>query len=303
MEACGVFWPEAHRDPEKMATLAAQAWEQIGIEGVGVPFCQSVEAEALGCEIHYGDRTQIPSIALSFPGYKTLDEIPVPEDLSEAGRIPAVLEALKILERDYGSEVPILGRMVGPFSAVACLGEMNHVLLTIVQDPARIEEFCEAASGILTAYGNLLLDHGADVVVIEEMIASGDILGRDLFARFSQPYLRKIIQGIRGPTILHICGRGDEMIEGMSQTGATALSIDHKTDGRLAVEKTRGKAAVLGNINAPMTLGMGTPEEVRRETREAVEAGIDLIAPGCMISPITKTENLRAMVEAVKRGK
>lgn len=301
MERAGVYWPEAHKDAELMARLAGQAWGAIGIEGVGVPFCQSVEAEALGCPINYGNRTQIPAISLSFKGYASLGEVRVPKDLATAGRVPVVLKALKLLRERY-PEVPVMGRIVGPFSAVACLGEMNRVMMAIVENPGLVKDFTKAATGILTEYGKAMYEAGADAVVIEDMIASGDILGRDLFTEFAQPYLKELIGGLhtKGPVILHLCGHGDEMIEAMVATEADGLSVDHKTDARGAVAKAKGKAAIIGNLNAPMTLGMGTPEEVRREAVAALEAGVGMVAPGCMISPITKDANLRAMVEAVK---
>ena len=42
MDASGVYWPEAHIDPTKMADMAQASWEQRCFENVGVPFCMTV---------------------------------------------------------------------------------------------------------------------------------------------------------------------------------------------------------------------------------------------------------------------
>ena len=39
MKACGASWPEAHSDPEKMATLACAQADYFGLESVRAGFC------------------------------------------------------------------------------------------------------------------------------------------------------------------------------------------------------------------------------------------------------------------------
>ena len=51
MEQSNCLWPEAHVDPEKMAGLAFSLYEAGGFENYGVPFCMTVEAEAMGARV------------------------------------------------------------------------------------------------------------------------------------------------------------------------------------------------------------------------------------------------------------
>jgi [methyl-Co(III) methanol-specific corrinoid protein]:coenzyme M methyltransferase len=46
----------------------------------------------------------------------------------------------------------------------------------------------------------------------------------------------------------------------------------------------------------------GTPDDVYKQVRYAVEAGIDIIAPECAIPLSTPMENLKAIVEAAHQG-
>ncbi len=66
--------------------------------------------------------------------------------------------------------------------------------------------------------------------------------------------------------------------------------------------------ALVGNVSTKKTLPFGKPEDVRAEALKALEAGVDILAPGCGIPPITPIQNIVALVEAArefaeKRGK
>lgn len=300
MDSLGVFWPEAHRDPIKMAQLAAAAWEQTSLEGAGVPFCQTVEAEIFGCEIKWGKKkTDIPQAP--FKCYKSPDGVKVPENILEKGRIPTVLRALEILEERYGDEIPIFGHVIGPFSLAAHLAGMEKIMVTIFKNPEVVNEFTNLGIDIIAEYGNAMFDHGADVVVIENMFASVDIMGPRGYAQVAAPYDKYLVNKLKGPTILHVCGNGTLIIEDMIRTGATCISIDSRTDAKKSVIAAKRKAAILGNVDTLKTLAYGTPEGVKTDTLRALEAGIDIIAPGCAVSPLTPNRNLKAMVETAKQ--
>jgi len=299
MQSLGIYFPDAYSDAHKMAALASAAWEQVGLEGIGVPFCQTVEAEVFGLEVKWGRRkTDIPEAP--FKGYSTPEGVEVPENFLERGRIPVVLEAIEILKERYGNEVPILGHVIGAFSLAAHLANMEKILKMSIKNPTLVKEFTNLGLEAIAEYANAMLDRGADAIVIENMFASVDIMGVKGYVSFAQPFDRELIRKIKGPTILHICGDGTRIIEEMLATGASCLSIDSKTDAKQAVRASRGKAAIMGNIDTVYALAFGTPEEVVAETKRALEAGIDIIAPGCAISPLTPNRNLRAMVETVK---
>jgi [methyl-Co(III) methanol-specific corrinoid protein]:coenzyme M methyltransferase len=298
MDRLGIYWPQAHRDPEKMAKLAAAAWEQTGLEGVGVPFCQTVEAEILGCEIKWG-RKKIDIPQAPFKCYKSPDGVKVPENILEKGRIPTVLKALEMLEEKYGEEIPIFGHVIGPFSLAAHLAGMEKIMVAAFKNPDVVNEFTNLGIDVIAEYGNAMFDYGADVVVIENMFASVDIMGPLGYAQLAAPYDRYLINKLKGPTILHVCGNGTPIIEDMIKTGATGVSIDSRTDARRSVIAAKRKTAILGNVDTVRVLTYGTPEGVKTDTLRALEAGIDVIAPGCALSPLTPNRNIEAMVNTV----
>ncbi|MBI3921694.1 MAG: MtaA/CmuA family methyltransferase, partial [Armatimonadetes bacterium] len=62
MEQTGCFFPEAHLEAGKMATLAAAGHDLLGYDTVAPYFSVINEAAALGCAIDWGDATHMPTV-------------------------------------------------------------------------------------------------------------------------------------------------------------------------------------------------------------------------------------------------
>ena len=70
--ATGIFWPDAHKDPELMAKLAIAGYEIGGIECVKLPFHNIVEAEALGCKTRYPEQRHLHPVVVENPYFVTV---------------------------------------------------------------------------------------------------------------------------------------------------------------------------------------------------------------------------------------
>jgi len=64
------------------------------------------------------------------------------------------------------------------------------------------------------------------------------------------------------------------------------------------VRQADGAFRLMGNIST-VDLMLGQPADIERQVFENLEAGGDIISPGCAISPCCPNVNLRAMVDAV----
>ena len=51
MKKVDARWPESHWDPKKIARAAASTFELTGVPCCTVPFCLTLEGEALGCPL------------------------------------------------------------------------------------------------------------------------------------------------------------------------------------------------------------------------------------------------------------
>ena len=71
MDEANVSWPEAHLNARMMADLAEANYEKGCFENVGVPFCMTIEAEAMGAQVTMGSKIYEPHVT----GY-TMQESP-----------------------------------------------------------------------------------------------------------------------------------------------------------------------------------------------------------------------------------
>jgi [methyl-Co(III) methanol-specific corrinoid protein]:coenzyme M methyltransferase len=299
MEKQGSYWPEAHVKGEDMAQLALGAYTVLGFDAVRVPFCQTFEAEALGCKIKYRGREDIPNI--DHPNPYVLDDTPTyPDDFLQRGRIPELIKAVKILKEKVGDKAIVMGGIIGPFTIAASLLGNVPILKATMKAPEKIIPFLEVGERAGTTLALALVEAGADMIAIEDMGASPALISPDTYKRFEIHYQKKQAEQIPVPAILHICGNVDKIIGYMGESGVTSISLEPKASTLLARDKLGNKMVLIGGIDTTTTLFLKDVETVKRGCRESLEEGIDILAPGCAIAPGTPTENLRAMVEVAQ---
>lgn len=304
MDETGAAWPEAHQKAEAMATLAAGAHTILGFDAVRVPYCQTFESEALGSTVKYAGREGVPRIDQH--AYHLGDEPSYPEDFLERGRIPELIGAIRLLKERLGDEVLVMGNVVGPFSIVANLIGITEVLKASFKKPDSLVPYMEVAEKAGTALGRALVEAGADVLVIEDMMASIDVISPPIYEKLAQPWEKKQIESLpQVPTIMHICGKVNPIARLIAETGTTALSVEPSVDAPGLKEILGGfgrPIPLIGGVDAVVTLFSGTPEDVKADVKKALSEGYAMIAPGCSIPPSAPIENLRAMVEAAKEA-
>lgn len=303
MERLGVYWPEANYRAEPMARLAVGAFSILGFDAVRVPFCQTIEAEALGCTLKEGGREGLPSVAVH--PYKIGDPVTFPEDFLSRNRVPELIKAVKLLKEMVGDEVAVIGGIIGPFSIAASLVGVTELLMASFKKPDSIQPYLEAGERAGALLANALLEAGADVICIEDMMASLDMISPAIYRSVVAPWETKLISEIKGPTIIHICGKLDAVIKDVAMTGITALSVEPKVNAARAKEvlsEFDRYIPLIGGVDAVHTLFNGEPADVKKEVEGAIAAGYSMIAPGCSIPPATPLDNLLAMVEAAVAG-
>ena len=301
MEELNAFWPDAHREGEKMAALAAGGCNILGFDAVRVPFCQTHEVEALGATVKYAGKEGVPSVA-THP-YKIGEEPEFPADFLERGRIPQLLQAVRILKETVGDQVIIIGGIVGPYTIAANLVGITDMLKASFKKPDSIIPYLEVAEKAGTMLAQALVEAGADVICVEDMMASLDLVSPKIFRQLAAPYEKKQFSQISVPTIIHICGKLDAIMLDIAETGATAISVEAAVNVPAALEsfKAAGMSVpLIGGVDPVKTLFSGTADDVRMEVGKAVADGFAMISPGCSVAPATEMENLMAMLKEVK---
>lgn len=316
MKIFDAYWPEAHKDPKKMAKLGAALHELAGLECVEVPFELTLEAEALGLELEFFEgKIKWPSVKEYI--VKSLDDLKIPEkteQIRELGRVPVVCEALKILKERYGGKVPILANIDFPFQAIG--GYMvdtatwyRMVRATEKGETDEAKEFMKVLTPLFTEVGIAYLEAGADILTYREEASSLANIHPKTFRSIVMPYLKDSIARTKkyGRVILHCCGelwsKKVENVSGLVECDADAITVEEGTP----MEKTREIANRLkgpwypigGNLSAYEVLHKGPIDKIRDRVKRVIEDGCDMPMAGCDIWLETPTKHLKAFVNAV----
>jgi [methyl-Co(III) methanol-specific corrinoid protein]:coenzyme M methyltransferase len=299
MEKTGIFFPDAHLDPEKMADLAAGGYEILGFDTIMPEFSVQQEAEALGCVVDWGSPTMMPD-AKTHP-MKEVEDFQIPGNLLEKPSMKVVLLALEKLRRRYGSHVGILGKVMGPWTLSYHLAGVQDFLLWTLTDPDMVRRSLDRLKEVTILFARAQLQAGADAVVIADH-ATGDLVSPKTYQDFLLPVHREINERIGGPTILHLCGNCSDRLHLFVEAGFDAYHFEWQVDAKMAVQVVNRKMSLVGNISNKNVLFGGTPEDVYRQARCSIEAGVDILAPECAVPLQTPLENLKAIVVAAKEG-
>jgi len=298
MEITGAFLPDAHLDGEKMARLAAGAHEILGYDAIMPYFSVQAEAAALGCEVDWGDVENMP-VEHSHP-WSEPEQVRISEGFLAKPSTKAVLDALRILRHKYGHQVAIVGKVMGPWTLSYHTHGIQDFLMETITDPGKVRRFLDKLTEVSVLFGVAQIRAGADVICVADHI-TGDLVRASTYRDFLLPYHQEITQRIGCPTVLHICGYTLDRMGHICESGFDCFHFESKVDARDAVKQVDDRISLMGNVNNPDVLLNGTPDEVAKQTRYAIEAGARVVGPECAIPLRTPLENLKAVARAAGR--
>jgi [methyl-Co(III) methanol-specific corrinoid protein]:coenzyme M methyltransferase len=301
LEKYGIVFSRVHRDPELMARAAAGMYREFGFECAVVPFDLGVEAEALGATMNFYDGVE----GLLYPTMqekvvKDVNDLVVPSDLENKGRIPVVTGAIKALRKELGNEVAIGSYVLGPFTLAGQVKELDDLLEESFLEPEKTNRLLERLSEIIIKVFKIYQNAGADYFTLREMGATSDVLSPKSFKSLIKPHQARILSEMPRPTILHICGDTNDIVVDMAECGANAISVDQKNN----IDETRAKLGpeviILGNFDPVKVLHQGEPEDVGPAVLASLNGGASAVWPGCDIWPEVPRENMEALMQALK---
>ena len=298
MKKVDAGWPDSHWNAKKMARAAASTFELTGVPCCTVPFCLTLEGEALGAPLDKGTEITQPQIMEHLEiGF---DEFELPKDFMQRGRIPTVLEAISLLAKSQRDIQPVNMKVTGPFTIACAVFGAERVLLATIEEPDAVKRVLDKMAQVGIELSRAAIKAGVDTVTLSDPVASGDLLSGDQYAEFARPYEAKVFAALKDfPTSLHICGYTKDLMPHIASTGTMSFSFEEKVQVKEAVPILKGVRAI-GNVAPVRALLNGSPADVLREANQCFEDGIDLLSSGCAVPPLTKLENLRAMADSGK---
>lgn len=300
MEALQCFWPEAHVDAHKMARLTLGVNRLSGIENLGLPFCMTVEAEAMGAEVGLGGRESEPRVtAYAMNNLKDTDRLGS-IDVTR-GRAAIIVDAIRLL-KEQALDIPIIANLNGPISLATSLVDPLLYYRALHRDKASAHKLNRMAMGNALVFGDAMVEAGADVVCIADPSATGDLIGRGTFEEFALPYLNEMTDHYRDryrkPSIVHVCGNAQRLGDVLQRLSVDVISVDSVVSIRQLHNLVPDKVT-MGNIST-FLLERGEPGKLSKAGEQCLRQGVDVLAPACGISPKTPLKNIQAVAEAAR---
>jgi [methyl-Co(III) methanol-specific corrinoid protein]:coenzyme M methyltransferase len=301
MDAVGSSWPEAHVDSKKMAALTLGANRLAGIENIGLPFCMTVEAEAMGAEVDLGHRDCEPRVIRYVMDTVTDIDRLTSIDVTR-GRARVCVDAARIL-REQAGDVPIIASLTGPVSLATSLVDPLLYYRALRLNKEAAHNLNRIATQNALVFGDALVEAGADVICIADPSATGDLIGRAAFDEFVLPCINQMTEHFRSrygkPSIVHICGDAKRLGTVLRGLSAEAVSVDSVVGVRHLHRMVPGKVT-MGNISTHL-LERGEPAKLAKAAEQCLRHGVDILAPACGISPKTPMRNILAVAGAASQ--
>ena len=298
MDLVDAHFPNANRDPEKMARLAATSYTELGFDSVMPVFTIIQESVPLGCRIQWEGKDNWPTVRMDEPIWSEPEDIKIPADLLTHPDTHCVLEAIRLLKARFGDAVAIIGKTMGPWTLGYHGFGVEGFLLMSLDDPGKTKACLDRLKEVTIQFGLAQIEAGADALTLPDH-ATGDLVSGDYYDRFLRELHIEFVDQLPVPLILHICGRTVDRMDYIAQTGIAAFHFDSKNTPAESMEVINGRTALIGNINNPETLFSKGPEAVRQEVYSNLDAGVPLVGPECAVPLQTPIESLKEIPRAV----
>jgi [methyl-Co(III) methanol-specific corrinoid protein]:coenzyme M methyltransferase len=299
LEREGISLHEAHHDAAKMARAAASTFKLTGIPSAALPLDLCAPAEALGAELNfYEGITNLfpqPKKALFATAKYLNDEYFQSADFLRKGRLPLICDAIHLLKEEAGNDIVISGVIPGPYTLLLYLVDAGGLFTGMKREPATVIDALFHLSSFLAEIGSAYRDAGADFITIHDMGGSPAFIGPAKYEQFVLPAEKLLLEKLRKPRVLSVCGNVSKSLELLDQAGAEAISIDQTTDVKMARAALK-KSLLFGNIDPVEVLWRGDEASITDEVRGAKEAGVDAVWPGCDLVPQTSSQNLKSFL-------
>lgn len=307
----GVTMAEYRSSADVIAKTLIDACVKYDTDGILLDVDTALLASACGADVTYPeDIAAVTNDKQSRSIEQIIDDL-AKVDLRDCDRIKIYLEAINKMSVWCNANDVFLRANAdqGPFSLGCLLVGMNDFLVSLLDEDEEenLMALMEQTSRIALQMHHLCFEAGGHMTSYGNSSEGCSVVSPAIFRKFGKPFEIRLNQQLKAegiPTLCHICGWADPILEDLTETGCPMFEFDARTDIHKAKEIGRGHYVLSGNLD-PAMLNSASPEEVRKATMELLDLfrgqGGLMIGPGCALGPNTPSENIRTLVETTKQ--
>ncbi len=260
------------------------------------------EVEALGNELRFPEDSLCISTKMALEDKGKLSSLEL-ADPKKDGRMPGYLEAI-VATRKSIPDTPVSPIVAGPWTIAIGLRGATELIMDALKDPDYTHELMQFCTHMSIRVGEALLSIKA-APNYSEAPASCSLISPKMYRECVFPYHKQIVDHFKEKKAnvgLHICGYVDPILEDIVNTGASNISIDALTDLSKAVEATRGKAVLIGNVNTNLFFS-GARADMKQALRDCMnlapgDSGY-ILCSGCEVPGVAPPEKIDWFMELV----
>jgi len=306
----GIRYSEFARDPKKLAETHLLAVRRYSLDWVWIHVDDWIAFEPMGVKVRFFDDKVPTGEGFAVKCEADIDRLRIP-DPHRDGRIPVILEGIRLIHEMTRGEIMICGALAAPFSTVTLLRGLQAGLIDLYRAPQTFRRLMDIGLEVAKVYAEAQIEGGAHALWVGDCMASSRIISERHFREFALPYIKRLIEEIRrmgGISILFTDEKDPERLLLEVESNPEVIAIGTAISIAKAKEVLGDRVCICGNVDPVEVLLKGSREDVERATSECIESGA--VGGGYFLNTGECTardmppENMRVFVEtALKLGK
>lgn len=254
-------FPEAYKHWETMVLISKELKKHDNSPFCELPFCHTVEGEAMGGVIKYGDE-KIGPRAKEYVCKNSEDILNLKSIDFTKGRISEVLRACTHL-RNEGENVVL--QISGPFTILNILMDATTVFKIFRKEPEKMKQIFDKFQNEILSFIKEGQRAGANLISFADSSGGVNILGPKMMKEsvdmFTYPFLKKAEKIIDDNTILLLCPKTTFALLGTNKGTFYDIELSKPMKYGEGCVEAIGKAKIVGqtcikNINYELNDGI-----------------------------------------------
>lgn len=193
-----------------------------------------------------------------------------PPQPEEVACLSKNLEAIRMMKKNSGDDIPIIGVVMSPFSLPVMQLGFPAYLECIHEHYQEFHELMKVNIEFCQSWANAQLEAGATAICYFDPVSSPTCIEADTYRKLGLPIAKKTLSGINGPTATHFAsGRALQVIDDVATSGTAALGVGCLENLKTLKDKAKGKISLIGNLNGIEMCRWDT-KTARQKVKEAI---------------------------------
>ncbi len=289
-------------DPKIFVKAQVASYERFKPDIIVMQGDLLMDAEAMGNELKFPEDSMCISTKVALEDKGKLNSLEL-ADPTKDGRMPAYLQILDETRKIITDSV-VSAVIAGPWTIAIGLREAVNLIKDAMKDPDFVHELMRFCTQMSIRFGEAVYPLKVGLS-FSEAPASCSLISPKIYRTFVFPYHKQVVDHFKQKKVgtgLHICGYVDPILEDMVATGVTNISIDAPSDLARAVEVTRGKAVLIGNVETSIFYS-GSKQDMLQAVKNCLDVAPKdsgyILSTGCEVPGVAPPEKVGWFMERI----